>query len=103
MALSDEIFNYFAVAASQTTKQIGATGHVGDYIDHMVVVPGSSAADSVVLHDGGNALFTLPAMSGGTGCPQPYSIPLGIHSKVSGGFNVTTGSAVTLLVVGHFT
>lgn len=88
---------YETVAASQTAQVIGATGGVGDYLSHLIIVPISGAPGTVALIDGSTTLLTItpPASS------QPFTLPVGATSK-NGAWKITTGSNVTCMAVGDF-
>jgi hypothetical protein len=101
----NECSMYKSIAASQTTAQISniSTGSPGDYIESITVIPASSAATTVVLFDGTTTVLSIPTNAGtgtGTACPQPYSIPLGI--RATSRFNITTGAAISCVVIGSW-
>jgi hypothetical protein len=103
--VGNECSMYKSIAASGTTQPIGnvSTGSVGDYIESITVIPGSSAATTFVLLDGTTAVFSIPTNAGsgtGTACPQPYTIYLGI--RATSRFNITTGAGMTGVVVGSW-
>ena len=97
-----EASQYKTVLASQTTAPIGlvSTGKPGDYIDSMTVVPNSSTAGAVTLFDGTTAVVSIPAQAGGTGCPLPYTLYLGMRAQAR--WNITTGTSVSVVVIGSF-
>lgn len=88
---------YETVAASQTAQVMGATGGVGDYLSHLIIVPTSAAPGTVALIDGATTLLTItpPASS------QPFTLPVGATSK-NGAWKITTGASVTCMAVGDF-
>ncbi len=93
--------DYQVVAISQTDKPLGASGGaIGDYLSHLVVIASTAANSAVEIQDGGDTgipvFTTLPGSGIGT-----YTIPLGLQSR-TGGWSVTTGSAVTVIAVGKF-
>lgn len=91
---------YEAVAASQTDQVIGATGATGDYLSHVLVIPGTTSPGAVTIKDG---TTTIISYAGGTVASTiPFVIPVGVKS-VSGAWKITTGSNVTCLAVGDFT
>ena len=96
--------NYQAVAASQTNKMLGSTGAIGDYLQAIIYVPGTSAAGAVSIKDGGGSAITLCVGGGTTAFPSmaPILITVGAFS-VNGGWNLTTGANVTCIAVGNFT
>jgi len=88
---------YKTVAASQTTAQICSEG---GYIDTLTVVPASSTPQAVALLDGSTTLFTIPAGIGGD--TKPYTLFIHACSKSTGGFKITTGASVAVIVSGNF-
>ena len=94
---------YVSVAASQTTAQISRAGSaIGDYLDQLVITAASTAAPgTVTLFDGGTQLgvygFVPAGMSSLT-----QNIWLGINALTTKGFNVTTGTSVSVLAIGRF-
>lgn len=89
--------DYATVAASQTDAEIGSAA--GDYLDHLVIQPATTAAGTVTLKDGTTVIFTfttgtLPSLT-------PIVVPLGINS-VNGSFKITTGANVSVLAIGRF-
>lgn len=89
-------FNYKTVAASQTTQPIIGQG---GYIYSIAVAPGSSAVGAWSLLDGSTTIYAAPALAGGDS--KPYYVIINSYSQAAGGFNITTGSSVTLLVSGN--
>jgi hypothetical protein len=89
---------YAIVAASQTAGILGATGSVGDYLSHLVIIPATAAPGTVALLDGATTLFTItpPAST------QPFTVAVGATSKV-GAWKLTTGANVSVMSVGDFT
>ena len=89
-------FNYKTVAASQTTAQICGEG---GYIESITVINPSSTPGTVALIDGSTTLFTIPTGAGGD--TKPYTVRVGAFAESSGGFKITTGSCVSVLVSGN--
>lgn len=95
--------DYETVAASQTDQVLGATGAVGDYLSHLLVVPASTSPGAVSIKDGSGTAITV--FAGGTGSVTslaPFAIPLNMLSA-SGAWKVTTGASVSCIGVGSFT
>ncbi len=90
---------YEPVAASQTGQVIGDVGAIGDYIDHIVVIPATLAAGSIALLDGATSysIFVAGTLSN----LVPFAVPLGIKSKF-GAWSITTGANVSCLAAGKF-
>lgn len=98
--------NYETVAASQSDQILGATGGVGDWLDHLIIVPGTTAAGAVSIKDGNGSAITV--FAGGTGSVadlKPFTVPVGAYclSTTTPGWKVTTGANVTAIGVGKFT
>lgn len=95
---------YVAVAASQTDSVIQlSSGAVGDYLDHVIVVPATTAPGVVTIKDNATALISYPG--GGTTALltlTPFTIYVGAVSS-SGAWKITTGANVSILAVGKFT
>lgn len=94
---------YETVAASQTDQALGATGASGDYLSHILVIPGTTSPGNVLIQDGAGSAITV--FTGGASSVTslvPFSIPLGIASA-AGAWSVTTGANVTAIAVGTFT
>lgn len=103
MAASIELVGnqYKAVAASQTTQALGATGATGDFLAGLLIVPATTGAGAVAIKDGGNTAINVFA-TGTLADLTPIWIPLGIYS-VAGAWQVTTGANVSVVAVGRFT
>lgn len=95
---------YETVAASQTDQALGATGAAGDYLSHLILIPGTAAAGAVSIKDGGGSAITVFAGGGTTALPTlaPITVFLGMKS-LAGAWSVTTGANVTAIGVGDFT
>lgn len=92
--------SYETVAASSTNQALGATGAIGDYLDHIVIQPATTAAGTVTVKDNATTVFTFT--TGTLADLKPIHVPIRAVS-VSGAWNVTTGLNVTVLGVGRFT
>jgi hypothetical protein len=89
-------FNYKTVAASQTTAQVCGEG---GYIESITVLPASSTPGAVTLIDGStNIMAIILGAGGGT---QPYTVRVGAFAESSGGFKITTGASVSVIVSGN--
>jgi hypothetical protein len=95
---------YETVAASQTDQSLGATGAAGDYLEAVLIVPGTSAAGAVSIKDGAGSAISIFAGGGTTALADlaPIYVPLGIVST-GGAWKLTTGSNVTAIGIGNFT
>lgn len=93
---------YETVAASQTAQVLGATGATGDYLSHIVIVPGTSTPGTVIILDNATAIYTFAGGAGSVSDLRSFTVPVGALS-VSGAWKITTGANVTVLAVGDFT
>lgn len=87
------------LADTAVAQTIGATGGVGDFISHVLVVPATTSPGEVALIDGATEIVIF---AGGT-VPdvKPFTIPLLMYSK-NGPWKITTGSNVAAHAVGNF-
>lgn len=95
---------YRTVAASQTDFVLGATGATGDFLQGVLIVPGTSAAGAVSIKDGGGSSISIFAGGGTTALQdlKPLWAPIGANSG-AGAWKVTTGANVTCIAIGNFT
>jgi hypothetical protein len=95
---------YETVAASQTDQALGAAGATGDYLEAVLIVPGTTAAGAVSIKDGSGSSISIFAGGGTTALADlaPIYVPLAIIST-SGAWKITTGSNVTAIGIGNFT
>ena len=90
---------YVACPASTTTTLQSSAGASGDYLDHVVVVPGTTAPGVVTIEDNATSLIAYPG--GGTTALltlTPFTIYVGAFSR-SGAWKVICGANVTALGV----
>lgn len=95
--------DYETVAASQTDQSLGATGATGDYLEGVLIIPGTTSPGAVSIKDGAGGAISI--FTGGTSSVlslHPFFVALGIKST-AGAWKVTTGAAVTAIGVGKFT
>lgn len=94
---------YEKVAASQTAQVLGTNGAVGDYLSHLLIIPGVAACGSVAVLDGGTTIFTFDG-GGTTALPTlaPIPVPVGARSAI-GPWKITTGADVVVVAMGIFT
>jgi hypothetical protein len=98
-----EVTDYQFVTASSSDQVLGPTGHSGDVIKRLVIIPGTTSPGAVSLKDGsgtGRTLFTGGATS--VADLSPIVVELGARST-GGAWKVTTGTNVTVYAVGRFT
>lgn len=91
---------YELVAASQTTQALGATGKVGDILEHLLIIPETTAAGTVAIKDGSGTAINV-FVAGTLTDLHPIVIPMGVMST-SGAWQVTTGANVHVIAVGQF-
>jgi len=96
--------HYETVAASATDQALGATGAIGDILDGVLIVPGTTAAGAVDIQDGAGTAINIFAGGGTTALTTliPFYIPIGAKSR-AGAWQITTGANVTVLAFGTFT
>jgi hypothetical protein len=92
---------YQLVAASQTTKTLGAVGASGDYLESITIIPATTTPGAVNLFDGTTSIF-LTVAGTATVLPGVIQIPIRAYST-TGKWNITTGASVSVLCVGQFT
>lgn len=93
--------NYETVAKSQSDQVMGPTGAAGDFLDHLVIVPETTAAGTVSIKDGGGSAINV-FVTGTLSDLKPHVISLQMRS-VAGAWKVTTGDNVHVIAVGSFT
>lgn len=94
------LIKYETVAASQTDQVLGATGSLGDILEHLIIVPGTTGAGTVSIKDGGGSAINV-FVTGTLADLKPIIVPIGAKST-SGAWKVTTGANVTVIAVGQF-
>lgn len=96
---------YTSIAASQSAAVLGTVGAAGDYLSHLLVIPGTTSPGAVSISDGNGAAITL--FAGGAGSVPtiaPFVIPFCAKcvATTSPGWKVTTGTNVTVIAFGTF-
>ena len=95
---------YEFVAASQTNQVLGAgAGAIGDYCEHLLVIPLTTSPGNVQLKDGAGTAMTV--FAGGASSVTslvPFNIYVGAAS-VAGAWQVTTGANVQVIAAGNYT
>lgn len=92
--------DYEYVAASQSGQKLGPVGGAGDVLEKLVIIPDTTGAGTVWLHDGGG-LSQKVFVTGTLADLSPIVLNLGMRS-VSGDWSVSTGANVHVLAVGRF-
>ena len=97
--------NYLKVAAGQTTAQVSVSrdGAVGqDYISHLLITAASTAAPgAVTLFDGTTSLL-VHTWSATVATEIMQTIVVDCIAQSTKGFNITTGTSVSVVAVGRF-
>lgn len=95
--------DYETVAANQADQAMGPAGAVGDTLDGVLIIPGTTSPGAVSIKDGGGGAITI--FTGGASSVSnlvPFFVPVGAKSS-SGAWKLTTGANVTAIGVGRFT
>ena len=96
---------YKKVAAAQTTAQVSLSGDQvkgRDYLDRVIITAVTTAVGAVSIFDGTTALLVHNATITGNLGSNVYVYELGVTADSTKGFNVTTGSSVSVVCVGMF-
>lgn len=96
--------DYETVAAGQTDQILGATGNVGDWLEHLVCVVATAATAQVDIQDGDGSAITVLPNSPGSGVGT-YVIPIQAKAvnTTTPGWKITTGAGVSVIAIGSFT
>lgn len=92
-------FSYATVAASQTQSSVGS--RTGDILEGILVVPATTSPGNVIVVDGATSITVFTGGASSVGSLVPFYIPLGLKST-AGGFAITTGANVSVVVTGHW-
>lgn len=98
---SDQAGLYETVAASQTAQVLGVTGGIGDYLDHLIVIPATTSPGVVTLIDNATSIPLFVGGATSVADLAPFSIPVRARS-VSGAWKITTGANISVIAVGKF-
>lgn len=93
------LFDYEAVAASQTGQVLGSRGASGDLLQRVVISVITVATATVTIIDGSTSIVILTGAAALV--PGVYTVELGIVST-TGAWSITTGAGATVLAVGLF-
>lgn len=96
---------YDDVAAS-TTRKLGGTGAVGDYLAGITIFPETTSPAEVTLQDGnGTAISIFKGGATSVSNLVPFYLPFGDYAKVgtTAGWTVVTGTNVHVRGHGNFT
>lgn len=92
---------YETVAAGQTAQVLGATGAVGDYLEGIVIIPGTTSPGAVTILDNATSITIFAGGATSVADLKPFYVPLGMKS-VSGAWKITTGANVSVIGIGNF-
>lgn len=92
---------YETVAAGQTAQVLGGTGATGDYLSHIIIIPGTTSPGNVILLDNATSITIFTGGASSVTGLNPITVPIGAFS-VSGAWKLTTGSNVTAIAFGDF-
>lgn len=93
--------DYETVAASQSAQALGPTGHAGDILEKLIIVPATTGAGNVSIKDGSGSDISVFA-TGTLADLTPIVLLLGLKST-GGAWKVTTGANVSVIAIGRFT
>ena len=96
---NDLMIKYETIAASATNQKLGAAGKTNDRIDRLIIIPDTLTAGAVALLDG--TVSTTVFVAGTLTSLVPIVLELGARST-TGGWGITTGTAVHCIAVGEF-
>ncbi len=91
------------VAASQTDQMCGASGAAGDILDGLLIIPATTSPGAVSIEYGSTNITVFAGGASSVGDLRPFWIELGSIASVGGGWEITTGSSVSVIAVGDFT
>jgi len=96
---------YAKVAAGQTTVQISTPGDqiVGrDYISHLIITAASTAAPGQVTLFDGTTSLVVHGWNATVAAELAQTIIIDAICDSTKGFNITTGTSVSVVAVGRF-
>ena len=94
---------YETVAAGQTAQVLGGTGAVGDVLEGLLIIPGTTGPGAVAILDGSTSITVFTGGETSVSGLAPFWVNLGRIKSISGAWKVTTGANVTAIAVGRFT
>jgi hypothetical protein len=96
---------YKKIAAGVTTGNISVAGDGvpgRDYLSHIVVTAASTAAPGLVTILDGTTTLLVHGWNATVATELVQTIDIGVVAESTKGFQVTTGTSVSVLVVGRF-
>lgn len=96
---------YLKVAAGQTTAQVSTPGDGvpgSDYLSHVIITAVTTAVGAVTVFDGTTSILVHNAQVTGYTGTNVYYYELDVIAESTKGFNITTGSSISVVAVGRF-
>src|SRR5262245_43403277 len=99
---------YSTVAAGATDQTLtghpdaSKTGAIGDFLDEVLVIPGTTSPGAVSVKDGATSITLFTGGATSVADLKPFTVPVKAKGK-GAGWKITTGSIVTALAKGNFT
>jgi hypothetical protein len=97
--------DYVKVAAGQTTANISVAGDAvpGEhYVSHLIITAASTAAPGAVTLLDGTTSILVHLMNATVASETCQTVNVDVTATTTKGFNVTTGTSVSVVVVGRF-
>jgi hypothetical protein len=97
--------SYEFFAASSASAPIGAAGAAGDFLQAIVIMPGTTSPGAITLKDGtgGAAITICPGGASSVADLKPFAVRLGLRASGAGGWQLATGANVSAIATGIFT
>jgi hypothetical protein len=94
----------YEFCAASVTTVLGATGAVGDFLDHVLIVPGNTSPGAVQIRDGSAGTARTIFTGGASSVSNLASIDvnIGAVATAAGGWAIITGANVTAFGFGNF-
>jgi len=87
------------------TAVLGGTGAAGDYLDHVLIIPGTTSPGAVAIRDGTAGTPRTIFVGGASSVSNlaPIDVNIGAVATTAGGWAIViTGSNVTAIGFGNF-
>jgi len=97
--------DFETVAASQTDQMMGPDGKQGDDLERSITIPATTSPGAVAIQDGAaGAITVFPGGASSLSELKPIVVELGMKSvETTGGWQITTGTNVSVIAIGRFT
>jgi hypothetical protein len=96
---------YVKVAAGQTTAQVSVSGDGvprRDYLSHVIITAASTAAPGTVTVFDGTTSLLVHGWSATVATELVQTVIVDCVAESTKGFNITTGTSVSVVAVGRF-